>query len=145
MRRGTLAGDVVAALSRRDTAHDPLPKRTPGVALPSVLPARDELTGAGDQTGQLHGRLDESEAERDRLEDELDEARGRAEVAEAELRTALEDLATVGAERDAAVVERDDLSVRSLPYLESRDWPQVPDQGAPIGDEIAGQYGGWPE
>jgi hypothetical protein len=50
----------------------------------------------------------------------------------------------MAAERDQAIVERDDHAARSLPHLDTPDWPET-DQpvGALIGDELADQYGGW--
>lgn len=47
-------------------------------------------------------------------------------------------------ERDGLAAERDDLAARSLPcYGTATSWPLLPDQGTPIGDELAAQYGGW--
>lgn len=61
--------------------------------------------------------------------DDIDQWRGRAEVAEQELAVALEDLAAVS-------LMLADLSVRSLPHLDSPTWPQT-DQ--PVGPVIAEQ------
>jgi hypothetical protein len=56
------------------------------------------------------------------LLDQLDQARARAEAAEQE--------------RDEARAERDDLSIRTLPYLHTADWPPTKN---PVGAVIAEQ------
>jgi hypothetical protein len=104
-----------------------LPTRRAGVIL-TTDQALDEET-AREITQRFNGALEDS--------DELDQWRGRAEVAEAELGQALTDLADVTAERD-------DLSIRSLPHLDTANWPPTDEPAeALIGDELADKFGGW--
>lgn len=77
-----------------------LPTRTPGDALAEL-----RLVEALEDLDSEHGRRQVAEAERDQLGRELDE---------------------VAAQRDAAVVGCDDLSTRSLPYLDTATWPETP-------------------
>lgn len=96
---------------------DRLPARTPGENLHETI---TRLTGERDG---VMVRLDEVSRDRNELLDETER---------------------LAKERDELLTERDDLSARSLPcYGTATSWPLLPDQGTPIGDELAQQYGGW--
>jgi hypothetical protein len=77
------------------------------------------------------------------LEKERDGLQGRLAEVTLDRNNLIRESERLCKERDDLVVERDDLSTRSLPSLTSLTWEQVPDQGSPIGDDLATRSGGW--
>lgn len=80
-----------------------------------------------------------------RLTEERDGVSVRLDEVSRERNELLDETERLAKERDEVAAERDDLSARSLPaYGTASSWPLwtlLPDQGTPIGDELAQRYG----